>query len=73
MRSVGSASTTSRVNTFGCPTLCTSTTGALPCTVTISVSAPGANCEFTFAVKSDVSSTPARLTVPKLASEKVTA
>ena len=62
-RPVGSASTTSRVNTACRCVVCTSTVGDAPTTVTVSAISPTDNSMSTVAVNVPVSSMPSSTTV----------
>ena len=72
LRPVGSASRTSAVITTRCVMLWVSTIGDSPVTVRVSSSVPTFMSTLMVAVKSDVSSTPSRTTLPKPGSENVT-
>ena len=72
LRSVGSASITSRDAVLFCTTFCTSTIGLSPVTVIVSSTVPTFMSALTFAVNAVVSSIPSRLTVLKPVSVNVT-
>lgn len=62
-RAVGSASRTSSFNTRCCTTLCTSTVGLAPVTVSVSCTPPTFSSALTVAMNEAGSSMPSRLTV----------